>query len=307
MRAIVLSLLVVAGCDRLFGLTRVTADPSPEDGPADSVDTAIDSPSDSDGDGLLDPQDNCPMLANLDQHDEDGDGVGDRCDNCPAFTNPSQDNADGDGVGDLCDPGPQYHCISYFDAFATMPANTGYVGNWSVQNDQLTQYDALVVQGVYAFVAPYTNPVIETRAVVRAFSGIVETHNIGVWTAVRQSTIGPGVPLGVECEVAYTDGASAHLDAASVDPPGSVVSHGTAALSPSRPLALGDVVRVRLDQLSSVALGAHGDVGNSVADFGSAMASQPPGRVALRAHRVAASFDYLLVIEEHSAGPCPPR
>jgi len=308
MRAIVLSLLVVAGCDRVLGLTGLATDPTPEDGPADGVDTRIDSTIDSDGDGLLDPQDNCPTLANPDQHDEDGDGVGDRCDNCPALANPTQDNADGDGVGDLCDPGPQYHCISYFDAFTTTPANTGFVGNWSVQNDQLTQNDALVDQGVYAFAATYTNPVIETRAVVRAFSGTVETHNIGVWAAVRQSTIGPGIPLGVECEVAYTDGATAVLDAVTVDPPPTnAVSRGTVGLSPARALGAGDVVRVRLDQQSPVALVAHGDAGNSVADFGSGMAAQPPGRVALRAHRIAASFDYLLVIEERSAGPCPPR
>src|SRR4051812_47612276 len=123
MRAIVLSLLVVAGCDTVFGLTPHAADATieKEDGPIDGVDMGIDSPIDSDGDGLLDPQDNCPALANLDQHDEDGDGVGDRCDNCPALVNPTQDNLDADGVGDPCDPGPQYHCISYFDPFTTAP------------------------------------------------------------------------------------------------------------------------------------------------------------------------------------------
>ena len=307
MRAIVLSLLVVAGCDRLFGLTSIEADPTPEDGPADDVDTPIDSPIDSDGDGFLDPQDNCPKLANPDQHDEDSDGVGDRCDNCPALANPTQDNGDDDGVGDPCDPGAQYHCISYFDAFTTSPANTGFVGNWSAQNDQLTQNDPFVDQGVYAFVVNYTNPVVETQAVVRAFSGTVETHNIGVWAAVRQSTIGPGIPLGVECEVAYTDGAAAVLNAVTVDPPTTVITRGTMGLLPARTLAVGDVVRVRLDQQSPVALVAHGDAGSSAAEFGSAMATQPSGRVALRAHRIAASFDYVIVIEARSTGPCPPR
>jgi len=36
-------------------------------------------PTDSDGDGIPDHDDNCPNLANPDQTDTDGDGVGDRC------------------------------------------------------------------------------------------------------------------------------------------------------------------------------------------------------------------------------------
>lgn len=34
---------------------------------------------DSDGDGVLDPRDNCPAIANADQRDSDHDGVGDAC------------------------------------------------------------------------------------------------------------------------------------------------------------------------------------------------------------------------------------
>jgi len=45
---------------------------------------AGDAPSeDSDGDGLADAVDNCPMLANPAQTDADGDGTGDLCDTCP--------------------------------------------------------------------------------------------------------------------------------------------------------------------------------------------------------------------------------
>ena len=95
-------------------------------------------PLDSDGDGLEDPIDNCPLIANtallgtcddphdpadpkpltsctsdaactgigtefcfLGQDDFDGDGVGDACDNCPEPNN--QVDRDGDGVGDTCD------------------------------------------------------------------------------------------------------------------------------------------------------------------------------------------------------------
>jgi len=57
-------------------------------------------PGDSDGDGALDPFDNCPTVANLDQADNDGDAWGDACDNCPAvatlwFAPVGDDDCDG--------------------------------------------------------------------------------------------------------------------------------------------------------------------------------------------------------------------
>lgn len=87
----------------------------------------VSSVSDSDGDGILDPLDNCPAISNPGQSDADGDGVGDACDtcpggndsidadsdgrpdacdNCPAVSNAGQEDTDGDGAGDACDNCP---------------------------------------------------------------------------------------------------------------------------------------------------------------------------------------------------------
>jgi hypothetical protein len=42
---------------------------------------------DTDGDGVDDPHDNCPTVANPDHLDTDHDGVGDACDPCPTLPN----------------------------------------------------------------------------------------------------------------------------------------------------------------------------------------------------------------------------
>lgn len=75
-------------------------------------------PPDTDGDGVLDSDDNCPVVANADQADYNNDGLGDRCDaeidqdldgvlnsfdNCPTKPNGNQADIDEDGIGDACD------------------------------------------------------------------------------------------------------------------------------------------------------------------------------------------------------------
>ncbi len=89
----------------------------------DSVTTYVKPTEDSDGDGVTNSLDNCPLLANQAQTDTDEDGLGDLCDpcpedtandsdgdglcgnvdNCPLLANATQTDTDDDGVGDSCD------------------------------------------------------------------------------------------------------------------------------------------------------------------------------------------------------------
>lgn len=62
---------------------------------------------DSDGDGVPDDVDNCPLVSNGDQMDSDDDGVGDACDNCPLTPNQDQADSNANGIGDACDNPPE--------------------------------------------------------------------------------------------------------------------------------------------------------------------------------------------------------
>ncbi len=88
--------------------------PGCPDGPVDDTDT--------DEDGVIDSEDNCPTTPNPLQEDADDNGIGDACededvdtdgdgvidseDNCPVDANPLQEDADDDGIGDVCDDDP---------------------------------------------------------------------------------------------------------------------------------------------------------------------------------------------------------
>jgi hypothetical protein len=58
---------------------------------------------DTDEDGIIDDQDNCPQDYNQNQHDFDVDDLGDVCDNCPFDSNPNQEDVDSDDIGNVCD------------------------------------------------------------------------------------------------------------------------------------------------------------------------------------------------------------
>lgn len=93
---------------------------------------------DDDNDGVLDINDNCPLVGNANQLDTDGDGLGDACDpdddndgvldvddNCPLIANTDQADADGDGIGDPCDEDADNDGVpNTLDLCADTPAGT---------------------------------------------------------------------------------------------------------------------------------------------------------------------------------------
>jgi len=58
---------------------------------------------DSDRDGIINDQDNCPYIVNPDQADDDNDGVGNVCDNCLNVANHDQGDFNFNGTGDACE------------------------------------------------------------------------------------------------------------------------------------------------------------------------------------------------------------
>ncbi len=94
---------------------------------------------DTDQDGVIDANDNCPLNPNPTQTDSDGDGIGDACDNCSAVANSNQADEDKDHIGDVCDPDfiPYVH-VGNDAGKIIMGTKTRFI--WDVFPNELTYY-----------------------------------------------------------------------------------------------------------------------------------------------------------------------
>ena len=97
---------------------------------------------DTDGDGLVDTDDNCPALANAAQTNTDGDALGDACDgdddndgwadgddNAQFVANPDQADLDLDGIGDVIDDDIDG------DDVPNEQDNAPYIPNWDQKDN----------------------------------------------------------------------------------------------------------------------------------------------------------------------------
>ena len=93
-------------------------DPS---GNATSVDCTLTFDPDSDDDGVIDPEDDCPLDFDPQQADGDDDGIGDACDVCPEVSDADQLDSDNDGVGDLCQDSDEDGVLDVSDNCVEVP------------------------------------------------------------------------------------------------------------------------------------------------------------------------------------------
>jgi hypothetical protein len=194
--------LVASGCHRVFGI-EYEAPPMPDARVCEY--TGNEPTADSDGDGLISANDNCPSVINVDQSDEDGDCLGDRCDFCPWVAGELNVDLDGDGLSGACDPNDAVRSpITMFDNFtdpATMQqwVTGGDVGSWVIENGELV----IAATGTH-YAAHYREldpPHLDTTFVIdgdtlRGNSDFL----VGIWTVAEQADpqlTGYGYAIGV--------------------------------------------------------------------------------------------------------------
>ena len=70
---------------------------------------------DKDQDGIIDPADNCPLVANKNQLDIDNDNMWDLCDNCKNIKNENQKDDNKNWTGDICEDIDKDWIVGYID------------------------------------------------------------------------------------------------------------------------------------------------------------------------------------------------
>lgn len=155
-------------------------------------------PTDLDGDGVLNAQDNCPMYSNASQGNEDGDALGDPCDPCPIDPASPPSDPDNDGVAGLCDPRPTTagDMIVLFEGFhgGTVPPTWQVIGNASPAGDDVN----LNTSDRGALVPPINAPVNGT---VMLKATILQT--LGQYDSALAAVIpyNPAQEQGMYCEL----------------------------------------------------------------------------------------------------------
>ena len=213
-----LPLLILAGCNQIFGLEPIGAgddgDVLRDGGGGDATDASPDAnPDDVDGDGVGNGIDNCVVTPNATQDDEDADGIGDRCDPCPDLVGSGGENVDGDGVGDDCDydrVGRQ--CIAWFDGFerdSLEHYRGGVTGHWVLDPTAraLVQDQASALNTMLVTNQDFDEPWVRTSGTVlgRGTVPIGEPYAVGLWLRADPPSV--SLPDGCIAALNQSDGA----------------------------------------------------------------------------------------------------
>ncbi|HUS33185.1 MAG TPA: hypothetical protein VMZ53_32005 [Kofleriaceae bacterium] len=159
------------------------------DAPVDDNLTRPDATDDQDHDTILDKDDNCPSVVNLNQGNEDGDKFGDACDPCPIVADDDPPDTDGDKVADACDPLPTMpgDFIRYFEGFHTaVPAGWEEIGVWTHTTGAVRTTSAAAGLAIIA-----TDRTRETISAALTFDAVTGTSRAGVVDTKMAG--GPGV------------------------------------------------------------------------------------------------------------------
>ena len=253
---------------------------------------------DSDGDGVADPVDNCPTIANADQHDHDGDGRGDACDVCPHLIDAGGD-ADGDGVGDACDPRPTEagDRIALFEGFYDDVAWTPVSGGpWTVAMGAIGQSDLMQQHQIVAGLN-LNNVFIDAR---------VRVSSVAQSSSTRHST---GLVLGyLDTNDYFFCGLAAPGGGAQIE--AGRVGDGQYDYNPGQfqTQMMGDwtVIQARTTQAAGdyTHIDCASKRGMISGDASYDDTADAAGDIGLRTNGVAASFDYVFVVE---VPPPPPN
>ena len=290
-RALLLA-AVLAGCGFSVEGGSARGDGGPGDRDADVTGDAIvpldvlpdgNATVDSDGDGVFDDVDNCIGVANPNQRDHDGDAHGDVCDRCPHLPSATDPDTDGDGVGDACDPRPgtadmRVAWFGFYDASEL--AGWSGSGAWSVVNGTLRQAGTNNATG-YAPPGNRTRPFVMASVTIDALSS-ASTMSVGI------SSVHTGGGGRHDCVVERGSGTTRIARRAPGVTTDTVPWIGTFAAGST--LRIAQTVNT---QHGCRAVQGGIDLG-SVGNTGT-MGASP---VYVGADRVAASFDYLFVVEQ---------